>query len=88
MCIIQMIIDANTTSRKRRKMGSVFLTTAEKVNKLSACERKLILIQCELSIPATMYIDHALQKIELAKMSIRKDQEAWDRVHPKEEAQT
>ncbi len=69
-------------------MGSVFLTTAEKVNKLSACEKKLILIQCELSIPATMYIDHALQQIELAKMSIWKDQEASDKVHPIEKAQT
>jgi hypothetical protein len=41
-------------------------------------------IQCELGIPANMYIDHALQNIELAKLSIQKDQEAWDRVYAEE----
>jgi len=64
-----------------------FMTSDEKAKPLSRCEKRLMHIQCELSIPATMYIDHALQQIELAKMSIIKDQEAWDRVHPKEEAQ-
>ena len=61
-----------------------FMTSDEKLKALSRCEKRLMRIQCELGIPANMYIDHALQNIELAKLSIQKDQEAWDRVHAEE----
>lgn len=57
-----------------------FMTFDEKKNALTRVEKRLMNIQCELSYPALSFIDHALENIELAKMSLLKDKEAHERV--------
>lgn len=62
------------------------MTFDEKQKALTRVEKRLMNIQCELSYPALSFIDHALENIELAKLSLWKDKEARDRVSQEEQA--
>jgi hypothetical protein len=64
-----------------------FMTFEEKQKALTRVKKRLMRIQCELSYPALSFIDHALENIELAKLSLSKDKEARERV-AREEAET
>jgi hypothetical protein len=57
-----------------------FMTFDEKQKALTRVEKRLMCIQCELGYPALGFIDHALEFIELAKLSLSKDKEVRDRV--------
>jgi len=61
-----------------------FMTCEEKIKALTACQKRLRRIKSEASIPSYFEIEHAINNIELAKQMIQSDQEAWDRVCPKE----
>jgi hypothetical protein len=55
-----------------------FMTFDEKQKALTRVEKRLMNIQCELSVPALGFIDHALENIRLAKLSLWKDKEVRD----------